>query len=96
MPSKKKPKKNHTSSVTDGTVGSRQGIERELVDANSGSSSGLTAAPLTRNDIPTIAQEVARQLHSGRPEDQASLVLGMFLLLLLSLKNIIEVRRYLT
>jgi len=77
MPPKKKSKKNHTSSATDGTAGSGQGVKQESVDANAGSSSGLSAAPLTRNDIPTIVQEVARQLRSGGPEDQASLVPGM-------------------
>ena len=77
MPPKKKQKRNHTSSAVD-----RQGVKRESVGANAGSSSRLTADPLTRNDIPTIVQEVARQLHSGGPEDQASLVPGMFFWLL--------------
>ena len=73
MPPKKKTKKSHTTSETGAT-------------ANTGSSSQETdtnaAVPLTRNDIPTIVQEVAKQLRSDDLEAHTPLVPGMFYSLL--------------
>ena len=73
MPPKKRTKKSHTTSETGATANTGSGSQE--TDANA-------AAPLKRKDIPTIVQEVAKQLSSDGSEAHTPLVPGMFCSLL--------------
>ena len=73
MPPKNRTKKSPTMSETGATANTRSGPQE--TDANA-------AAPPTRKDIPTIVQEVAKQLRSDGSEAHTHLVPGMFCSLL--------------
>ena len=68
MPPKKKARKSHTASESGAAENS------EASQRSSRESEAITAAPLMRDDIPTIVREVARQLRPDGVGEHSPLV----------------------